>query len=159
MVEASLEPKTLSGLGIGRVGAWPTTAVDRVTRLALLRIRYKLTVHARRARLLLAEEAALIALQGEQVSATGAAARALLDAPAAGDIALSARNRFIAQAQGDLPEMMAGPIAAFVGARADELAEDHARLRAAARSAPRVTVEAVHPPDVIGLFVLLPRTE
>ena len=159
LVEASLEPKTLSGLGIGRVGAWPTSAVDCVTRLALLRIRYKLTVHARRARLLLAEEAALIALQGEQVNATGAVARALLDAPAAGDLAPSARNRFIAQAQGDLPDMMAGSIAAFVDARAEELEDDHARLRAAARSAPRVTVEGVQPPDVIGLFVLLPRTE
>ena len=159
LVEASLEPESLSGLGIGRVGAWPTSAVERVTRLALLRIRYKLTVHARSARLLLAEEAALIALQGEHVSATGAAARALLDAPAAGDLAPSARNRFIAQAQGDLPDLVAGPIAAFVDARADELAQDHARLRAAARSAPRVTVEGVQPPDVIGLFVLLPRTE
>ena len=55
--------------------------------------------------------------------------------------------------------MMAGPIPSFVDARADKLAEDHARLRAAARSAPRVTVEGVQPPDVIGLFVLLPLTE
>jgi hypothetical protein len=34
--------------------------------------------------------------------------------------------------------------------------QDHARLRAAAGSASRVTVEAVTPPDVIGLFVLIP---
>jgi hypothetical protein len=34
--------------------------------------------------------------------------------------------------------------------------KDHARLRAAAGSASRVTVEAVLPPDVIGLFVLMP---
>ena len=40
--------------------------------------------------------------------------------------------------------------------RADELADDHARLRAAAGSASRVSVEGIQPPDVIGLFVLLP---
>jgi len=61
LVEASLDPEALSGLGIGRVGAWPTTAVQQMTRVALLRIRFKLTVHARKERLLLAEEAALVA--------------------------------------------------------------------------------------------------
>ena len=40
--------------------------------------------------------------------------------------------------------------------RAEELVEDHARLRAASGSASRVSVEAVLPPDVIGMFVLMP---
>ncbi len=71
LVEASLDPGTLTGLGIGRVGAWPTAAVDRLTRVALLRIRYKATVHARRERLLLAEEAALVALQDGAIVASG----------------------------------------------------------------------------------------
>ena len=52
--------------------------------------------------------------------------------------------------------MLDGPLADFVKTRADELMQDHARLRAAAGSASRVTVEAVLPPDVIGLFVLMP---
>jgi len=47
-------------------------------------------------------------------------------------------------------------LAEFVRSRAEELMQDHARLRAAAGSASRVTVEAVMPPDVIGLFVLMP---
>ena len=156
LVEASLDPGTLSGLGIGRVGAWPTPAVDRVTRLALLRIRFKLTVHARRERLLLAEEAALVALRNGEVVASGEAARTLLDIPATGDLAPAARDRFVKRAQEDLPALLDGPIAAFVQARAEELAADHARLRAAAGSASRVAVEAVLPPDVIGLFVLMP---
>ena len=48
--------------------------------------------------------------------------------------------------------------AAFGGTivRAQELMQDHARLRAASGSASRVTVEAVLPPDVIGLFTLMP---
>ncbi|MES0175392.1 DEAD/DEAH box helicase [Mesorhizobium sp. M0006] len=156
LVEASLDPEALSGLGIGRVGAWPTTAVQQLTRLALLRIRYKLIVHARKERLLLAEEAALIAMQGGKIVESGEAARGLLNTPAAADLATSARDRFIAKAKEDLPALVEGPLAAFVRSRAEELMRDHARLRAAAGSAARVTVEAVMPPDVIGLFVLMP---
>lgn len=156
LVEASLDPESLSGLGIGRVGAWPTTAVQRMTRLVLLRIRYKLTIHARKERLLLAEEAALVAIEGNTITVAGEPARELLNAPAAADLAPSARERFIARAKEDLPTLIEGPVTGFVRLRADELAQDHARLRAAAGSASRVTVEAITPPDVIGLFVLMP---
>ena len=156
LVEASLDPETLSALGIGRVGAWPTSAVDRLTRIALLRLRFKLTIHARKERLLLAEEAALVALHGDAIVVTVDAARALLDTPATADLATAARERFTQRARDDLPDLIAGPIAAFVRTRADELADDHARLRAAAGSASRVSVEGIQPPDVIGLFVLLP---
>jgi len=156
LVEASLDPESLSDLGIGRVGAWPTGAVQQPTRLALLRVRLKLTVHARKERLLLAEEAALVAIQGCRIATAGEGARALLNAPAAADLAPVARNRFIAKAKEDLPTLLEGPIAEFVQSRAQELMADHARLRAASGSASRVTVEAVLPPDVIGLFVLMP---
>lgn len=156
LVEASLDPEALSGLGIGRVGAWPTSAVQQMTRLALLRIRFKLTVHARKERLLLAEEAALVAIQGGRIVAAGEAARELLNTQADADLAPSARDRFIAKAKEELPGLLDGPLAEFVRSRAEELMQDHARLRAAAGSASRVTVEAVLPPDVIGLFVLMP---
>lgn len=156
LVEASLDSEAMAGLGIGRVGAWPTTAVERLTRIALMRIRFKLTVHARKERLLLAEEAVLVALQGHAIVAHGDAARRMLDAHASSDLALNARDRFISQARKDLPGLLDGPISEFARSRADELMKDHARLRAAAGSASRVTVEAVLPPDVIGLFVLMP---
>ena len=156
LVEASLDPDTLSGLGIGRVGAWPTAAVQQMTRVALLRVRFKLTVHARKERLLLAEEAALVAIEGGRIVAIGEAARELLNAPAMADLAPVARDRFIAKAKEDLPRVLEGPIAEFVRLREQELMGDHARLRAASGSASRVTVEAVLPPDVIGLFVLMP---
>jgi superfamily II DNA or RNA helicase len=156
LVEASLDPESLSGLGIGRVGAWPTAAVQQLTRLALLRIRFKLTVHARKERLLLAEEAALVAIQGGRILAVGETAREWLNTPATSDLAPVARDRFIAKANEDLPSLLNGPIADFVRSRAQELMQDHARLRAASGSASRVTVETVLPPDVIGLFVLVP---
>ena len=156
LVEASLDPESLSGLGIGRVGAWPSAAVQQLTRVALLRVRFKLTVHARKERLLLAEEAALVAIQGDRIVAAGEAARDLLNGSATADLAPVARERFIVKAKEDLPVLLAGPIASFVRSRAQELMADHARLRAASGSASRVTVEAVQPPDVIGLFALMP---
>jgi len=156
LVEASLDPESLSNLGIGRVGAWPTAAVQQMTRVAVLRIRFKLTVHARKEQLLLAEEAALVAIQGSRIVAIGEAARELLNTPATADLASIARDRFIANAKQDLPSLLSGPIAEFARSRAEELMQDHARLRAAAGSASRVTVEAVLPPDAIGLFILMP---
>ncbi|HRQ87349.1 MAG TPA: DEAD/DEAH box helicase [Bacteroidia bacterium] len=156
LVEASLDPETLSGLGIGRVGAWETAAVPRLTRIVLLRIRYKLTIHARRERLLLAEEAALVALQGNEIIAIDGNARQLLHSEAASNLAPTAQTRFIEKARSDLPTLLDGPLSAFVHQRAEELMQDHARLRAASGSASRVTVDPVLPPDVIGLFVLMP---
>lgn len=156
LLEASLDTEALPDLGIGRVGAWPSAAVTQMTRVALLRIRYKLTVHARRERLLLAEEAALVALDSNTVIASGSEARALLASPATADLAPVARDRMINTAKAALPDLLGGPIADFVQKRAAELVEDHARLRAAAGSASRVSVEPIIPPDVIGLFVLVP---
>ena len=156
LLEASLDIEALPDLGIGRVGAWPSAAVTQMTRVALLRIRYKLTVHARRERLLLAEEAALVALDSKAVIASDSEARALLASPATADLAPVARDRMINTAKGALPDLLRGPIADFVQKRAAELVEDHARLRSAAGSASRVSVEPILPPDVIGLFVLVP---
>jgi len=157
LVEASLDPEALTSLGIGRVGAWETAAVPKLTRLALLRIRYKLTIHARKERLLLAEEAALVALQGTEIVAIDSAARDLLQAEATSNLAASAQERFIEKAKSDLPVLLEGPLSDFVRRRAEELVQDHARLRAAAGSASRVSVDPVLPPDVIGLFVLMPK--
>jgi len=156
LVEASLDQEALPDLGIGRVGAWPTPAVSAITRLVLLRIRYKLTIHSRKERLLLAEEAALVALEGNSIVATGDIAREMLNTPATADLAQIARDRIVNNAKSDLPALIDGPLAVFVKKRAEELVEDHARLRAAAGSASRVSVEAVLPPDVIGMFVLMP---
>jgi superfamily II DNA or RNA helicase len=156
LVEASLDPESLPTLGIGRVGAWPTDAVQQITRIALLRVRFKLTVHARKERLLMAEEAALVAIQRDQVVAIGDGARDLLNKPAAADLAVSARDRFLSKAREEMPGLLNGPIAEFVRSRAEVLMQDHARLRTAAGSASRVTVEGILPPDLIGLFVLMP---
>jgi hypothetical protein len=47
-------------------------------------------------------------------------------------------------------------MAAHAQARADQLAEDHGRVRAALPVVSRVGVEPVLPVDVIGMYVLVP---
>lgn len=102
-----------------------------MTRLALLRIRFKLTIHARKERLLLAEEAALVAIQGETIVATGEDARRLLSAPAEAE-----RLSFIGQTS------FRSEALAFQDILASQLAQDTARLIATGLHQEYVPVEA-----------------
>jgi superfamily II DNA or RNA helicase len=158
LLEGALDPTASPVPPVGRAGAWPTAAVKTVTTVALLRLRYKLTVHSRRERLLLAEEASALAWNATStdVALKGEAARTLLNQPATGDLASIARQRMLGQAIERVTAVLDGSIAAHARERADNLAEDHARVRAAAAGSPRVSVEPVLPPDVIGLYVLVP---
>lgn len=163
LLEGALDPLSSPLTALGRAGAWPTAAVTSVTTVALLRLRFKLTVQARRERLLLAEEAQAVALAGDAMMATGEEARALLEADATGDLADVARTRFLTQALARLETVLPDAVASFARERATALAEDHERVRsadgrrAAGAGGSRVIVEPVLPPDVIGLYVLVPR--
>jgi len=156
LLEGALEPESLPGVQVGRVGAWPSPAVKEKTEVLLLRLRFKITVHAQKERLLLAEEAALVALGPTGKVIDGPAVWDMLRATAAGDLSEAARGRFVASARDGLPQALAGPVANYVHFRASVLSDDHARVRTAAQGGSRVSVEAILPPDVIGLFVLLP---
>lgn len=163
LLEGALDPASADMLPLGRAGAWPTKAVTTVTTVLLLRLRFKLTIQSRRERLLLAEEAQAVGLTSGVLSATGDAARALLEAHAAGDLAEPARQRALVRALEGLDAALAGPIAQYARERAEALADDHERVRsadgrrAAGTGGSRVTVEPVLPADVIGLYVLLPE--
>jgi hypothetical protein len=61
----------------------------------------------------------------------------------------------LTQAIARVTAALEGSIADYARERSKALAEDHARVRAAAGSA-RVSVEPVLPADVIGLYVLVP---
>src|SRR6516165_12150962 len=157
LLEGALEPGSSPLPSLGRAGAWRTPTVKTVTTVALLRLRYKLTVRGRSERMLLAEEAATFACDAQSRTVlTGEPARALLDKPAAADLAQVARQRQIAKAIEQMPALLDGPIAAYARERAKGLSDDHARVRAAATGTARVTVEPVLPADVIGLYVLVP---
>jgi hypothetical protein len=160
LVESALEPASLDAASVGRLGAWASSAVTAPTQVVLLRLRFKLTVHTQPQRLLLAEEAALVAIQDGVVDASGDTARTLLDTPAAYDLSERARDRLIGRAHEAVTgSLLTGPLTEHSRERAKALAEDHARLREAARSAPRVTVEPVLPPDLMALYALMPAED
>jgi superfamily II DNA or RNA helicase len=158
LFEGALDSGSSPVLSLGRAGAWPTEAVKVVTTVALLRFRYKLTIQGQRERLLLAEEATALAWEGAAAEPllAGEAARALLEHPASSDLAAVARQRLVNQARERIGAALNGSIAAHARERAQVLAGDHARVRAAAAGSARVVVQPVVPADIIGLYVLLP---
>src|SRR5439155_25482522 len=81
LLEGALDPGSSPIASLGRAGAWLTPAVSAVTTVALLRLRYKLIVHGRRERMLLAEEAAMLGWDAGQAPTIlkAAAAGALLE--------------------------------------------------------------------------------
>ncbi|TIP26213.1 MAG: DEAD/DEAH box helicase [Mesorhizobium sp.] len=160
LLEGALDPVSGPTNAIGRAGAWSSSAVSALTTVALLRLRFKLTVHGRTDRMLLVEEASAIAFDSAGLIATGDAARAMLDAEAAGNLAEVARVRVVTAALARIETFMETKVADHARERAAALAEDHDRLRKAGADASRflsrVSVEPVLPADVIGLFVLAP---
>ncbi len=150
---------------LGRVGCWVSAEVRARTTLVLLRLRHRLVAgRGRRETILLVEEATGLAWVGQAGNRlAGTQALALLANPPVDDVLPHVREREAARALAWLAEREA-ELEAFATERADALLEDHLRVRAAAfrdekaetrgRSA---RVEALPRPDVIGVFVLLPR--
>jgi superfamily II DNA or RNA helicase len=158
LLEAALDPTSSPVPPVGRAGAWPTPAVKAITVLALLRLRFKLIIRGRKEKMLLVEESAAIAFEGTEDTpcATGSAAWSLLEASSSGNLADVARERMVEKARARIAALLDGPIAAYAKERADSLAEDHGRVRAAGVNVPRVTVESVLPADIMGVFAMIP---
>jgi helicase-like protein len=158
LLEGALDPGSSPMPPLGRVGAWPTPGVRTLTTIQLLRLRHKLTVHARRERLLLAEEAGALAFEANaaEPKLVGEGALDLLDHAVGGDLVSVARERLLGQARERVAVAFSAAIATHAQARADELAHDHARVRAALPGVSRVSVEPVLPVDVTGIYALVP---
>src|SRR5690606_8900930 len=128
LLEAALEDDVSSPNKLGRIGVWTTTAVNVLTTVVLLRLRFKLTTHGRRERLLLVEEANAIAFDPQQTPVcTGEKARALLEEIAASNLSPVACDRLLAQARDRIAEAQSTVIAEFARERAAALAHDHER--------------------------------
>lgn len=163
LLESALHQGDATVPSLGRIGIWPTLAVQNITTLVLLRLRFKLIVHSRPEKLLLVEEAGALAFAGTQFTSyvSGDEAFKLLESPASGNLAPAARDRFLTQARERVQSALHedGPISAYSRERAAALLQDHGRVRSALSQTggvPRVTVEPVLPADVVGLFVLIP---
>jgi ERCC4-related helicase len=163
LLESALQPSETTGRSLGRCGVWATKDVSSQTFVLLMRLRFKLFVHGRQEKLLLVEEAGALAFTGNADAPThvGDEAFELLRSPATENLAAVAQERIVRQALTRIEAMRgeSGPIAAYAAQRAKVLLADHERVRSATASmpgAPRVTVEPVLPPDVLGVYVLIP---
>ena len=146
---------------LGRVGCWISEGVHGRTTVALLRLRHQLLSRARRQETtLMVEEAAAVAWAAPRTNEpiTGPEALSLLALAPAGDPPRHVRERESARALVLLQERTAD-LEAFAAARADALLEDHLRVREASRATGSTSVQALPRPDVIGVYVLLPKVD
>lgn len=144
---------------LGRVGVWVSAAVSVRTTIALLRLRHQLvTIRSGEPSILLVEEAGALSWAGaNSIDLTeGEEALKLLSAPPAGDPPAPVRARVVVEALSQLDARRA-ELKAFAKRRAEALLADHRRVREAARALGRYEVRALLPPDVIGVFILLPK--
>lgn len=104
------------------------------------------------------EEATAIAWSGGGTGRPlmGPDALALLTLPPVNDPPKHVRDREVARAIAMIDER-AADLEEFAAARARALLDDHLRVREASKATGRTTVQAIPRPDVIGVYVLLPR--
>ena len=153
---------------LGRIGIWTSSAVQARTTVLLVRLRHQLiTRRNRKESTLLVEESTGLAWAGSNQSPLqGTDALAFLDHPAASNVLPHVQEREAERAL-KLLENHQNTLEAFAQQRAENLLEDHLRVRdATARNNDKaetrersVRVEAFPKPDIIGVFVLLPQVD
>ncbi len=156
---SEIDVDALSPGTLGRIGCWISADVTSRSTVALLRLRHQLTTQRERggrATTLLVEEATAIAWTSDSKPIEGEDALKLLGPAPIGDVPGHVRERAVAQALAQLEANLAD-ITAVADARAQALLADHRRVREAAEARGSYGVKAIHPADVIGLYVLLPR--
>lgn len=146
---------------LGRVGCWVSEGVRGRTIIGLLRLRHQLLSRKQRLETtLMVEEATALAWVGGGSGnpITGTEALSLLALPPIEDPPLHVREREVARALGSIAER-SEELDAFAADRARALLEDHLRVREASRATGGTSVHALPRPDVIGVYVLLPRVK
>ena len=160
--DASTSDALASDPGVlGRVGCWISEGVRGRTTVALLRLRHQLLSRSRhRETTLIVEEAAALAWVAPRTNGpiAGPEALSLLAFDPADDPPRHVREREVARAFALLQER-AADLEHFAAARASALLEDHLRVREAGRATGSTSVQALARPDVIGVYVLLPRLD
>jgi len=143
---------------IARAGAAFVGNVELKTTVLLLRMRHQLSVaHGNQTRLILCEESVAVASAGaaafEPLSA--AQTRALLGSEATRNMPTALRDRQLQTALDALPAWQP-QLEVIAKTRAQELLQDHRRVREAADAKGTYQVTASLPVDVMGVYVLVP---
>ena len=162
LLERALDASSEAGDddAIARAGAAFVGNVQLKTTVLLLRMRHQLSVtHGSQTRLMLCEESVAAASAGGALFELLAAdqARALLGSDATRNMPSVVRDRQLQTALNGLPAWQP-QLDAMAKARAQELLQDHRRVREAADAKGTYQVTASLPVDVMGIYVLVPGT-
>ncbi len=145
-----------------RSGAYETDAVNELTAIYLLRVRYQLRNTGKNVpKLMMAEEAVAVAvnLVGEPRIIENGDVNALLEGNPTGNLDEPVIRDNVARAL-DFYRGNSQLFADLAQRRGAVLSEDHLRVRSAsAQRYGTVTVEPCLPADLIGCYVLLPQDE
>lgn len=144
-----------------RAGVIRTNAVSKRTTLLLTRFRYHiLTKKGDDEYPLLAEDCQLLAFEGAPNNATwldSEAANSLLEAEPKGNVAPDQAASFISRVTENFAALQSH-VDAQAESRGKELLDAHRRVRTAARiKGLTYRVETMLPPDILGIYVLLPE--
>lgn len=150
----------LDGEGLARrSGVIRTRAVSKRTTVLLVRFRFHLVVAAQGdERQLLAEDVGVLGFEGSPDTPAWLPeplARELLSATPSANVGPDQARHFL-QRVVDGFDGLSSALEAAARERADALLHAHRRVRDAAKSTGRYRVEPQLPPDVLGLYVLLP---
>jgi superfamily II DNA or RNA helicase len=146
---------------LGRLGCWISNQVASKTTVVLLRLRHQLVSQSQdRVRTLLVEEASSIGWVGKSSSdlKEGSDVLTLLNSPSDKTPPKVLSERVLKEALDSLKDL-GSAINKHAENRAQELLSDHRRVREAAGARGRYSVTSLLPPDVIGVFVILPDVE
>ncbi|WP_345797606.1 helicase-related protein [Castellaniella sp. MT123] len=161
LLEAALDGSSDSTLtldAVARAGAIFTDAVQLRTTILLLRLRHQLTVsHRGQSRLMLCEETLAVGVpaQGNAPLLNDEAARSLMHVEPTRNMPPPLRNQHITRAIEQLDSLQPA-LEALAHKRAQQLLEDHRRLREAAQGRGEYRVSPSLPVDIMGVFVLIP---
>ncbi len=150
----------LDGGGVARrSGVIRTRAVTKRTTLLLVRFRYHLVVNrGENEQPMLAEDIGTLGFEGSPATPEWIdpeRAANLLDATPDANVAPDRARHFLTQIIDEF-DALAPTLDAEANRKGDTLLEAHRRVRDAAHGTGRYTVETQLPPDVLGLFILLP---
>ncbi len=143
-----------------RCGAIRTRAVQRTTTLLLLRLRFHIiTQRGAEETALLAEECRVVGFAGNSETPqwlSDAEVEQMLQAEPDANIVPLQAGQFIARIL-DGMKHLEEPLSALAQHTGQKLLEEHRRVRTAARqTGVRTSVQPQLPPDVLGLYVMLP---
>lgn len=158
VMDAALDP-LLGGIA-RRCGVIRTRAVKKRTTLLLVRLRYHILARREEQETaLLAEDCQVLAFSGAPAAAEwlpADQAEALLQAEPEGSIAAEQARNFLRTLIADF-DPLRQPLDELAVRRGQELLEAHRRVRTAARmTGVRYDIRPQLPPDVLGMYILLP---